>query len=82
MNEDDEPRQSKSLKRPFELLNEEDIVKLERELKIHRDYDPSNKSRPLKLSSSERTHDAADATETRDGKKKKEGACTESQKIS
>ena len=71
MNEDDEPRQSKSLKRPFELLHEEDIVKLERELKIDRDYDPSKKFRALKSSSSKRTHDEADATETRDGKKKK-----------
>ena len=71
LSEDDEPRQSKSLKRPFELLNEEDIVKLERELNIDRDYDPSKKFRSLKSSSSKRTHDEADDTETRDGKKKK-----------
>ena len=44
---------------------------MERELKIDRDYDPSKKIRSLKSSSSKRTHDEADATETRDGKKKK-----------
>ena len=38
---------------------------------IQRECDPSKKSRSLKSSSSKRTHDEADATETRDVKKKK-----------
>ena len=32
-NEVDEPRQSKSVKRPFDISNEEDIMNFERELK-------------------------------------------------
>ena len=70
-NEVDEPWQSKSVMRPFDLLNEEDVVKLERELEIHRDYDRSEKFRSLKSSSSKRTHDEADAAENSDGKRKK-----------
>ena len=40
-------------------------------LKIHCDYDRSNKSRSLTSSSSKRTHDEADAAENSDGKKRR-----------
>ena len=82
LNEDEEPRQSKSVKRPMELLNEGDIVKLERELQIRRDHDPSKKFRSLKSSSSDRTRDEVDATESRDGKKKKKKALAQGAKRS
>ena len=42
MNEVDELGQSKSVKRPFDRSNEEDVVELEREPSPHRDYDPKS----------------------------------------
>ena len=42
----------------------------------------TKKIRSLKSSSFKRTHDEADATETRDGKKKKKALALGSQKIS
>ena len=42
MNQVDELGQSKSVKRPFDRLNVEDAVELEREPSPHRDYDPKS----------------------------------------
>ena len=41
---DDESGQSKSVKRPFDLLKEEDSVDMEREFTLHLDCDPRQKS--------------------------------------
>ena len=44
LNEVDESGQSKSVKRPFDLLKEEDSVDMEREFTLYLDCDPGKKS--------------------------------------
>ena len=43
LNEVDESGQSESVKRPLDLLKEEDIVDMEREFTLHLDCDPGKK---------------------------------------